>query len=237
MELTAILVLPAIASGLSWSPLGRRFAASFTVASAVIALALAVDTAMQTAQIGHLESLGGSVTCDGLGALIVALVALVGATAAVFSWGYIRLRAQHGDPRREQGYYVLYNLFLVSLFAVPLLANVALMWVAVELTTLLSAFLVAFEDTPEALEAAWKYVVLTTLGAVIALLGFLVLYWGSRVAGDSPFTWVGLVDAAPHMPPALLWPAFLLILVGFGVKIGLVPMHTWLPDAHSQAPA
>ena len=71
----------------------------------------------------------------------------------------------------------------------------------------------------------------------IALLGFLILYWGSRVAGLEPFTWVGLVDAAPHMPPALLWPAFLLILVGFGTKVGLVPMHTWLPDAHSQAPA
>ncbi len=237
MELTAILILPAIAGGLSWSPLGRRHAASFTVASAVMVLALAIDTAMQTARVGHLDALAGSVTCDGLGALIVALVALVGTTAALFSWGYIRLRSQHGDPRREQTYYVLYNLFLVSLFAVPLLANVALMWVAVELTTLLSAFLVAFEDTPEALEAAWKYVVLTTLGAVIALLGFLILYWGSRVAGDSPFTWIGLVGAAPHMPPALLWPAFLLILVGFGVKVGLVPMHTWLPDAHSQAPA
>jgi hydrogenase-4 component F len=123
------------------------------------------------------------------------------------------------------------------MLAVPILANVALMWVAVELTTLLSAFLVGFEDTPEALEAAWKYVVLTTLGAVFALLGFLILYWGSQVAGYEPFTWVGLVEAAPHMPPALLWPAFLLILVGFGTKVGLVPMHTWLPDAHSQAPA
>jgi len=111
------------------------------------------------------------------------------------------------------------------------------MWVAVELTTLLSAFLVGFEDTPEALEAAWKYVVLTTLGAVLALLGFLILYWGTRIAQADAFTWVGLVAAAPQMPPALLWPAFLLILVGFGTKVGLVPMHTWLPDAHSQAPA
>jgi len=97
--------------------------------------------------------------------------------------------------------------------------------------------LVGYEDTPEALEAAWKYVILTTLGAVFALLGFLILYWGSRVAGLEPFTWFGLVEAAPRMPPTLLWPAFLLILVGFGTKVGLVPMHTWLPDAHSQAPA
>ena len=153
---------------------------------------------------------------------------------AVFLGLHAPRRAWRGN---EQTYYGLFNLFVLSMLAVPMLANVALMWIAVELTTLLSAFLVGFEDTPEALEAAWKYVVLTTLGAVLALLGFLILYWGSRIAGVEPFTWAGLVAAAPHMPPALLWPAFLFILVGFGTKVGLVPMHTWLPDAHSQAPA
>ena len=154
------------------------------------------------------------------------LVALVGFTAALFSWGYIAYRVQHGRERKVQRYYGLYNLFVLSMLAVPLLANVALMWIAVELTTLLSAFLVGFEDTPEALEAAWKYVVLTTLGAVIALSVFSSSTGARRVAGYEPFTWVGLVDAAPHMPPALLWPAFLFILVGFGTKVGLVPMHT-----------
>ena len=237
MELAAIILLPAVASALCWSPFGRKFVAPITLASAIAVLVLAVVVSMRVARFGPFDAAGAWLTCDGLGALIVALVAMVGTTAAVFSWGYIRLRSRHADPGKEQSYYVLYNLFLMSLFAVPLLANVALMWVAVELTTLLSAFLVGFEDTPEALEAAWKYVVLTTLGAVLALLGFLILYWGSRVAGEPPFTWVGLVGAAPRMPPSLLWPAFLFILVGFGVKVGLVPMHTWLPDAHSQAPA
>jgi hydrogenase-4 component F len=170
-----------------------------------------------------------------LGALVLVLVAFVGFTAALFSWGYIAERIRHGGAGNLQRYYGLYNLFVLSMLAVPLLANLALMWIAAELTTLLSAFLVGFEDTPKALEAAWKYVMLTTLGAVFALLGFLILYWGSRVAGFHPFTWRGLVEAAPHVPPALLWPAFLLILVGFGTKVGLVPMHTW--DAHSQAPA
>ena len=184
----------------------------------------------------HRRSGSDGSTCDGLGALVLVLVALVGFTAALFSWGYIAKRGHHSEADIQR-YYGLYNLFVLSMLAVPLLANVALMWIAVELTTLLSAFLVGYEDTPEALEAAWKYVVLTTLGAVLALLGFLILYWGSRVAGYEPFTWLGLVESAPNMPPALLWPAFLLILVGFGTKVGLVPMHTWLPDAHSQAPA
>ena len=237
MELAAVLIIPALASGLSLLPLGRRFAAPITLAASVIVLALAAAVATQAARTGRVDALGESLTCDGLGALVLVLVAFVGFTAALFSWGYIAGRTRHGGEQGVQRYYGLYNLFVLSMLAVPVLANVALMWVAVELTTLLSAFLVGFDDTPEALEAAWKYVVLTTLGAVLALLGFLVLYWGSRVAGYEPFTWVGLVEAAPYMPPALLWPAFLLILVGFGTKVGLVPMHTWLPDAHSQAPA
>jgi hydrogenase-4 component F len=236
MELAVILIIPALASAFSLLPFGRRYAAPTTVVAAAIVLLLAPRAAMQAAHFGHTEAFGGWLTCDGLGALVLILVALVGFTAAVFSWGYIASSAGHTE-HEIQRYYSLFNLFVLSMLAIPLLANVALMWIAVELTTLLSAFLVGYEDTPEALEAAWKYVVLTTLGAVLALLGFLILYWGSRVAGLPPFTWHGLVEAAPQMPPALLWPAFLLILVGFGTKVGLVPMHTWLPDAHSQAPA
>jgi hydrogenase-4 component F len=236
MEPALILILPVVASALSLSALGRRYAAPITFILTAAVLVLAIRVAALAAQTGRVDALDGWLTCDGLGALVLVLVALVGFTAALFSWGYIAGRPGH-PVHHVQRYYGLYNLFVLSMLAIPLLANVALMWIAVELTTLLSAFLVGYEDTPEALEAAWKYVILTTLGAVFALLGFLILYWGSRVAGIEPFTWLGLVEAAPRMPPALLWPAFLLILVGFGTKVGLVPMHTWLPDAHSQAPA
>lgn len=232
-DLAAVTFIPIAASLLCWLPAVRRFAAPITVAAAAVVLALAAHVASVTAIVGRVHALGGWFTADGLGALILALVALVSFTASVFSWGYL----SHHDTGRQHNYYVLYNLFVASMLTVPVMANVALMWIAVELTTLLSAFLVGYESTPEALEAAWKYVVLTTLGAILALLGFLILYWGSQLAGHAPFTWLGLVQVASHMPPALLWPAFLFVLVGFGTKVGLVPMHTWLPDAHSQAPA
>jgi hydrogenase-4 component F len=237
MELASILLIPFLASAFSLLPIGRRFAAPVTIIASASVLGLAVAVAAEAARTGEVAASGEWLTCDGLGALILLLVAFVGFTAAVFSWGYIAQSVKRGRRKSIRLYYGLYNLFILSMLAVPLLANVALMWIAVELTTLLSAFLVGFDDTSEALEAAWKYVILTTLGAVLALLGFLILYWGSRIAGLEPFTWVGLVEAAPRMPPALLWPAFLFILVGFGTKVGLVPMHTWLPDAHSQAPA
>jgi hydrogenase-4 component F len=235
MLLVGILIIPVLASGLSLLPMGRRFGAPITLGATAVVLALATGVATEAARTGRVDALDGWLTCDGLGALVLLLVAFVAFTAALFSWGYLAKRPEHGGSLRR--YYGLYNLFVLSMLAVPVVANVALMWIAVELTTLLSAFLVGFEDTPAALEAAWKYVVLTTLGAVLALLGFLILYWGSQVAGVAPFTWLGLVETAPRIPTALLWPAFLLILVGFGTKVGLVPLHTWLPDAHSQAPA
>jgi hydrogenase-4 component F len=237
VELLAILIIPTLASGLALLPVGRRYAPPITLVATAIVLWLALRVAVDISQNSRLSTADDWLTCDGLGALVLLLVAFVGFTAALFSWGYIARRTADAPPKKVQYYYCLFNLFVLSMLSVPMLANVALMWIAIELTTLLSAFLVGFEDTPEALEAAWKYVILTTLGAVLALLGFLILYWGSRIAGYEPFTWVGLAEAAPRMPPALLWPAFLLILVGFGTKVGLVPMHTWLPDAHSQAPA
>ena len=237
MELTAVLLVPALAAGLVLHRALARFAAAITLAASGLTLALAVAIAAAIAGAGPMTGLLGWLSADGLGALVLLLVAFVGTTAALFSAGYLGARGHHEDRQDSRRYYALFNLFLLSMLAVPIVAEIALMWIAVSLTTLLSAFLVGYEDTAEALEAAWKYVVLTTLGAILALLGILILYWATRIAGDGPFTWAGLVAAAPGMPPALLWTGFLLVLVGFGTKAGLVPMHTWLPDAHSQAPA
>jgi len=233
MELAAILLIPVATAGLCLA-LTRRAAARATVIASALVLALVALVVSRVVARGAPASLGGWLVCDSLGALILALVAFVGLTAAIFSVGYMR---HHPSPGGGDRYYALYNLFLTSMLAVPLLANIALVWIAIALTTLASAFLVAYADTPEALEAAWKYVVLTTLGAVVALLGVIFLYWGVRLAGGGPFTWAGLSAAAPAMPPRVLWMGFVLVLVGFGTKAGLAPMHTWLPDAHSQAPA
>ena len=170
---------------------------------------------------------------DGLSALILILVALIGTYAAVYSIGYIAAR----EPEKVRLYHLNFNLFLFSMLAIPMVAEPTLVWILVELTTLCSALLVTFDNTREALEAAWKYVVLSLMGAGIALFGFLVLFAALHAAGGSVFTWSGLAAAAPNMPPVLIETAFLLILIGLGTKVGLAPMHTWLPDAHSQAPS
>jgi len=237
MELIYILVIPAVTAGLSLVPARRKSAPVLTMLGSLAVFIFSLPVAFRAGRGVEAVAIRNWISCDSLGALVLLLVAFVGFTAAVFSWGYIEKIVAAGNERKIRRYYALYNLFLWSMLAVPILSQVALVWIAVELTTLLSVFLVSFENTPEALEAAWKYVVLTCMGAAFALLGVLILYWGMSISGKGPFTWQGLVTASPGISPMLLKTSFLFILIGFGTKAGLVPLHTWLPDAHSQAPS
>jgi hydrogenase-4 component F len=235
-----ILVPPLVAAALAGFRTERAWMPTVTVISCLIVLAGTLRMAWVVAT-GGSASAGLSeawldwVAVDALSALILVLIAFVATTAAVYAIGYMA----HGRPTsaKLRLYHANYNLFVFSMLAIPLLAEPTLVWIAVELTTLCSALLVSFDNTREALEAAWKYVVLSLMGAGIALFGFLVLFAAMRAGGGSAYTWAGLIAAAPRMPPLLMQSAFLLILVGLGTKVGLVPMHTWLPDAHSQAPS
>jgi hydrogenase-4 component F len=213
----------------------RHAVATVTIIAALLVLVLAGRLALGAATGGTVTALSGWLRADALSALIVLLVALVAATAAVYSWGYMDRECAH-EPSRLPLYYANYNLFVFAMLAIPLVDEPTLVWIFVELTTLSSALLVSFENTRAALEAAWKYVALSLMGAAIALLGFLLLFSAMQAAGGESYTWPGLVQAAPRMPTALFGAAFVAIVVGFGTKVGLVPLHTWLPDAHSQAP-
>ncbi|MGA9665515.1 MAG: proton-conducting transporter membrane subunit [Gallionella sp.] len=241
MNVIIILLLPLIATLLVCIPFKKHWAAGVTVVSSTAVLILSMEIALQASAgkpvIAALDA--GSlkwISVDGLSALILLLIAFVATTAATYSVGY--MAQQNLKPWKLRIYYANYNLFVFSMLAIPVLAEPTLVWIVVELTTLCSALLVSFENTREALEAAWKYVVLSLMGAGMALFGFLVLFAAMQASGsDAAYTWTGLVAAAPTMPPVLLQMAFLLILIGLGTKVGLVPMHTWLPDAHSQAPS
>lgn len=238
MELIYILVIPVVAAALSLFPTkDRSFAPLTTILGALVVFIASMHTALKASTGTDVVAIRGWLACDAFGGLLLLLVSFVGLTAAIFSWGYIGKIVELNSIERVRRYYRRYNLFLVSMLAVPVLSHVTLVWIAVELTTLLSVFLVSFPNTPEAIEAAWKYAVLTCMGAALALFGILILYWGMTLSGGGPFTWSGILAAAPKMPPAHLQTGFLFILIGFGTKAGLVPLHTWLPDAHSQAPS
>lgn len=238
MELLYILAIPLFSAGVSFVRTStQKIAAGATVLASLAVFILSCRVAWRLGHGSEVSAITGWVSCDAFSALILLLVSFVGLTSAIFSWGYIGSRVEENGGRRSRRYYRRYNLFLLSMLAVPIFSHVAMVWIAVELTTLLSVFLVSFENTPEAMEAAWKYVVLTCMGAALALIGVLILYWGQNLTADGPFTWSGLAEASSRIPPVFLKSAFLFVLIGFGTKAGLAPLHTWLPDAHSQAPS
>jgi hydrogenase-4 component F len=236
MILFAAILLPVL--GAIWCALPRsERSAPYLAAIAVTgSLLLTIAIAVRTAGAGGVVAVRDWVQIDAFGAVLMLAIAAIACSATIYSIGYI---AQlQPEPRRVRLYYANLSLFISSMLAIAVCVEPGVAWIAVELTTLLSVLLVSFADTREALEAAWKYMVITLLGATVAVLGILVLFWAQHAAGVSaPFTYAGLAGTAATFNPTLVAAAFAFILIGFGAKIGLFPMHTWLPDAHSQAPA
>jgi len=220
---------------LSLLPLGKRFAPAITLMAGIGAFLLALLAVSQVVTAHRVITIPGWVELDGLSGVLLLLVAFLNATAALFSWGY--LGAHVHQLHRIRSYCAHFNLFTFSLLLVPVLAQPALVWIAIEFTSLFSVLLVAFDNTHAALEAAWKYVALMFMGATVALLGFFILFWAQQKAGGGHYSWEGLRAVAGQMPSSLIKSAFILILIGLGAKVGFVPLHTWLPDAHSQAPS
>jgi hydrogenase-4 component F len=179
---------------------------------------------------------GDYVIIDGLGTWTILCAAIVYFLASIYAVGYMRLL---GEEDRLHRFYALFAGFGLSTLVGPMMNNAGLYWIAIELTTLISTFLVAFEREAASIEAAWKYIIVVSAGISLALLGTVLFYWsGTFVLGPTyDMTWDTLQQAAPKLNPSLVSLSFLLVLIGYGTKVGLAPMHTWLPDAHSEGPA
>ena len=202
-----------------------------SIISSIAAVALTIDAPAK-----GVTFLAGYIIVDPLGAWIILCAAIVYLLASIYARGY--MRALDEDARLPR-FYQLFTTFALTIFVAPLMNNPGVYWIAIEMTTVVSTFLVAFEQAPEAIEAGWKYIIIVSAGITLALLGTVLFYWnGSFILGPTyDMTWAVLRHAAPQMNHTLLLLGFLLILVGYGTKVGLAPMHTWLPDAHSEGPA
>jgi len=219
---------------------GWRLARAATLVAGLAALGLAIAIAITVRNGRVLDTAGGWLRVDSLGAVFLLATGLLYAMAGVFSIGYLEIdRDEPGFPGFAKRYYALLNLFGCSMLLVPLAADFGTLWVAVELTTIISALLVAIDRTDAALEAAWKYVLIASSGLGIALLSIIVMYaTGTHALGnDYVPRFTRLIAHAHGLSSDAVRLAFVLSLVGFGTKVGFVPMHTWLPDAHSEAPA
>lgn len=209
------------------------------VATATVALAL---SAAVLARGGSGPLHGDLYLLDGASGVFLALIAVIGLCSALMSPAYLRTagRGWFSAARSRHWYYAALYLFWAALLAVPIAGNLAVAWLLVEATTAASALLVAFTGGRHALEAGWKYLVLTTLGLSVALLGIIVLATGLAESGHEglgALDWHALERSAAALPEEATLVAFVLILAGLATKIGWAPVHNWLPDAHSEAPA
>ena len=233
-DLLVILIVPLAVSVVSWwAPVevGRLV----TVASGVLTFVLAVllvPTRITTAA-------GGWLRVDALSVVFLVAVAFLYAATAIFAVGYVG-PAGNADvaARYSRRFFAGLNLFAWSMAMAPLVNGLALLWVAIEVTTVISALLVAIDDTDGATEAAWKYVLIASMGLGIALLATIVMYYaGSSVFGSAyELFYPKLLGGAGQFPAQVVRLSFVLAVLGYGTKMGLVPVHTWLPDAHSEAP-
>ncbi len=219
---------------------GWRLARAAAVLAGAVSLGLAVTIAIAVEHGRVLADAGGWLRIDSLGAVFLLTTGLLYAMAAVFSVGYLGVDQTQADfPKFARRYFALLNLFGWSMLLVPLVADFGTLWVALELTTIISALLVAIDRTDAALEASWKYVLIASSGLGIALLSIIVLYaTGTHVLGSAYVPrFVRFIAHGHGLSRDAVRLSFVLAVVGFGTKVGFVPMHTWLPDAHSEAPA
>jgi hydrogenase-4 component F len=189
----------------------------------------------------HRTAAGSYLLVDELNIVFIILNNLVGFTTSVFSASYIghELEIKRLTPAHLRFYHAMYQVLLFSMNLALLANNIGLMWVAIEVATLTTVLMVGIYRTPEALEAAWKYFILGSVGIALALFGTILVYMAARpVVGEGPngMVWTVLVAHAAHLDPALLNLAFVFLLLGYGTKVGLAPLHAWLPDAHAEGP-
>jgi hydrogenase-4 component F len=243
MLLTSILIVPVLAGLLCLLVPSRRVMAALGIVAFAITLALGIGL-LQRVLLAH-----GAVTewneflsADALSAFMVLLISVVSLGTSLYAGRYFRRDAAAGmvTPGRVRQFFVLTPLFGAGMFLVVLANNLGIMWAAVEATALSSVLLVALYNRRHSLEAAWKYVILGGLGLALALMGTVFVYAAACKNTSQPlpsFNWSHLMSVADQLDPHLLRLAFVFAFIGYGTKAGLAPMHTWLPDAHSEAPS
>jgi len=231
----AVLVIPAVSAGLlALLPDDRTTARLNALATFLTFVSAAVLFVERPAA-------GRYLIVDDLNVVFIVLSTFVGFTTSVFSGSYIAHELEIGrlTPTYLRFYHAMYQMLMFGMNLALLSNNVGLMWVAVELATLTTVLMVGIYRTPAALEAAWKYFLLGSVGIALALFGTILVYLAAHAVvgeGLDAMAWNVLVENAPGFDPALLNLAFVFLLLGYGTKVGLVPLHAWLPDAHAEGP-
>jgi hydrogenase-4 component F len=227
------LLCPFVLAGLGLLPRTRVLRRYSGVASSVLILGSGIGiVVIDSHERGALSSAAGVLRADSLSAY---MLAVIGAVALIATWGGAGTGRSLANAHRA--YAALVCVFLGAMSLAVLADNLGVMWVAIEATTIATAFLVSHHRTRRSLEAAWKYVILGSVGVAIAFLGIVLIYASSANSDTPTLSWVALNHVHLNLDPGLIRLGGALAVLGFATKAGLAPMHSWLPDAHSQAPA
>jgi hydrogenase-4 component F len=237
------LILSLVAFAARWLKGFTRPVVEVThLVSVTLVLVMSLIAVRDVLNYGPILSPGLWLHVDSLSAIFLLIIGIVGFLAGLYSIGYTRHDLESGefDNNKLSLYYGLFSLFLFTMLLVVTANNIIMMWVAVEATTLGSAFLVGIYGHHSSLEAAWKYVIICTVGVAFGLYGTILVYSDAVNVMQVPGTavlWTEILKNAHSLDPSLLKMSFVFVLIGFGTKAGLFPMHAWLPDAHSEAPS
>lgn len=233
---TAILIIPVAAAGILAVVPSYKLTAGLNVAASFLTL-VAATSLFVTDRPGTGEYL----FVDDLNIVFIVLNTFVGFTTSVFSASYISHELDIGRLTKAnlRFYHAMYQIMMFGMNLAFVSNNIGLMWVAVELATLSTVLMVGIYRTHEALEAAWKYFILGSVGIAFALFGTILVYMAAQPVvgeGTAAMVWTILIEHAAQFDPALLNVAFIFLLLGYGTKVGLAPLHAWLPDAHAEGP-
>ena len=240
-ETVAVLVFP-LAGALLLAAIGQRaWASRVNVAVSLLTWLASIALTVRVINDGPMLVAGRLFFVDSFNVFLVALTAFVGFTTAIFSRPYMQIEQNHGrlTPARLRLYHSMYQVFNFTMLLALLTNNMGILWVALEAATLATVLLVSLYRTPASLEAAWKYFILCGVGIAQALFGTILLYFAAEKvlgAGGSALLWTELNGVKGQLEPTVLSLAFVFLLVGYGTKVGLVPLHNWLPDAHAEGP-
>ena len=219
-----------------------RFSTTVHALGTVLVFLVTMTLAISVASSGPVLAANQWLYLDGLSALVLGVLGLVALITGIYSIGYIGHEYWEGEltARQVATYYGLFNLFLATMILAVTSNNVIMMWVGIEATTISSVFLVGFYGKRSSLEAAWKYIMICSVGVAFGLFGSILTYSNAAAVISDPahaILWTEIRNQAVLLDPVLVQLAFIFALVGFGTKTGLFPMHAWLPDAHSEAPS
>ena len=232
-SIIAIITLPFIAK--------RQLAAYWSAFLAIVSFILAIPLILSAYKLEQpLFALNQFLFCDKLSAFFIGLNSFITMTTSLYAISYLQ-----NEPQTAlyhfiyRFYHTFFHVFTLGMLIVILSNNIALMWIAMELATVSSVVLVALYQTHEALEAAWKYLILCGVGIALALLGTVILYFSTYpyLSNEQGLLWTALLSQAPFLPPKLLAISFVFLFIGYGIKVGFFPLHNWLPDAHAEGPS